>query len=187
MKLKKLICGLVLALAANTSNAHETPDNRLTLVQRESNHITMTFFIDYIHALHDALSPKSSEQTFILTYSSMAPETFQKELQRAQRKFETDTKIMLESNKPATISNWVWPDAKRIQSLLQERAMQALVAPSAHSHAVPIEIRADVKTDVAMDAINLQLPEEFQPVTVVSYRPKQVSLKAKSAPVLIKF
>ena len=187
MKIKVFFCGILFAFSASLSLAHELPDNRLTLVQRAPNHITMTFYINYIDALHDTLSPQSSEQAFVLTYSSMAPEAFQKELQRAQFKFETGTKIMLESNKPVAISNWVWPDAQRIQSLLQERAMQALVAPGAHNHAVPIELRAEIKTDVTMDAIKLQLPEEFQPVTVVSYRPKQVSLNAKSAPVLIKF
>lgn len=187
MKTQQILCAAVFWCSTTNCLAHELPDNRLTLVMRESHHVTMTFYINYIDALHDALSPKSSEQEFMLAYSTMTPQAFQKELQRAQAQFQTATKITLRSGKEATISNWAWPDAARVQAQLQERVVQALVAPTAHIHTAPSEVRAEIKSNNAMDAIKLHLPEEFQPVTVVSYRPSQIMIKPKAPALWIKF
>jgi hypothetical protein len=187
MKSKKLLCAFALWFCATHSFAHELPENRLTLVMREANHITMTFYIDYLDALHSALSPKTSEQEFMLHYSTMALPAFQKELESAHAKFAASTKINLSAGKKVTISNWLWPRAARIQTLLQEKVMQALVAPTAHAHPAPIEVRAEIRTSVDIDSLKLQLPEEFQSVTVVSYRPSQVVMKPKTPAPWIKF
>jgi hypothetical protein len=187
MKSKKILCAFALWFCAANSFAHELPENRLTLIMREANHITMTFYIDYIDALHNMLSPNASEQDFLLHYSTMALPALQKELQRAQAKFEAGTKINLDAGKVAPISNWLWPATERVQTLLQEKVMQALVDPAAHTHATSVEVRAEIKTNANIDALQLQLPAEFQPVTVVSYRPSQVVIKAKTPAPWIKF
>jgi hypothetical protein len=187
MKFKQLSGAIIVWCCAGHALAHELPENRLTLVMRESNHVSMTFYIDYIAALHAALSPKTTEQEFVLVYASMTPQAFRKELQRAQATLQAHTKVTLSADKVATISNWAWPDATAVQSQLQEIVMQTLVAPKDHSHTPTFEVRADVKANQALDAIKLQLPEELQAVTVVSYRPSQVVIKPTAKAPWIKF
>lgn len=48
-----LACALTTAAAA-----HELPANRVTLVLRDDNHLSLTCFIDYTTALHRALVPQ---------------------------------------------------------------------------------------------------------------------------------
>ena len=76
-----------------------------------------------------------------------------------------------------------------MQNLLQQRAMQAVVAPTDHAHAVPTEIRAEAKSSNAADftSVTLKLPAQFQQVLVVSYQPKQVWLKPHTLSPAISF
>jgi hypothetical protein len=118
-------------------------------------------------------------QEFVLMYAAMKLPELKTQLLEAQRQLQTHTTLTLQSGKSATFTQWVWPEAAMVQNLLQQRAMQTVVAPTDHSHVVPTEIRAEVKSANAADfsSVNLQLPVQFQQVLVVSYQPKQVWLK----------
>ena len=181
------IGSLLLMLLACGCLAHELPDNRLTLVLRDDNHLSLGFYIHYADALHRALSPRTSFQEFTLVYSSLAAADFEKEMQRAQMKFRLGTRVVLASGAALTIANWQWPAPATVQRSLQERAMASVVAPSAHSHDAPTEIRAEVVSAAAISAVSVLLPDEFQNVLVVSYRPAEVWIQPKQPSPVIKF
>ncbi len=170
---KRFLAGLLLCLLTGGVVAHELQANRLTLVLRERNHLSMTFFIDYTNALHRALAPQRTFQEFVLSYSAMPAPDFEKEVQRAQSRFQSATRLSLSSGQELRIDHWSWPDPVRVQASLQERAMQMMVAPEDHPHESPEEISAEVTARQSIEGLSVRLPEEFQQVLVVSYRPTQ--------------
>jgi hypothetical protein len=185
--IRRIAGGLLLSLLIAPALAHEQPANRLTIVLREPNHASMTFFINYADALHRALAPGRTFQEFALQYSAMNPQSFQKELLRAQARLEKGTHLVLPGGKEATISRWDWPDAAHVQAALQELVMRAVVAPGEHAHEGPIEVHADATSPQAIVSMSLRLPEELHPVLVVSYRPSQVWIEPKAPAATIRF
>jgi hypothetical protein len=188
--MKIIISALVMLWALSTSAlAHELESSRATLVLRDQTHLSITFFVDYLSVVHQVLAPQRSAQDFVLMYSAMKPQEFQAQLADVQRKLASSTSLLLASGKPAVLSRWVWPEAIAVQSLLQQRAMQAVVAPGEHTHTVQMEIRTEAKLGGARDfsAVTLQLPPQFQQVLVVSYQPKQVWVKPGLPSPVIRF
>lgn len=178
--MKTTISSLLLLWALATSAvAHELSSNRATLVLRDRQHLSLTFFVDYTDVLHQVLAPKRSMQEFVLTYSAMKPQEFQTQLLAAQRKLQSGTGLAFANGETAALTRWVWPQAAVVQNLLQQRAMQSVVAPADHSHAVQTEIRTETHAANPDDftSVTLRLPPEFQQVLIVSYQPKQVYVK----------
>lgn len=189
-KTLKIIASACLLWALVTSaGAHELQANRATLVLRDEQHLTLSFFVDYIGVLHKVLAPQQSFEAFVLLYSAMKPQVFQTQLLNAQRKLQASTAVLFQGGKAATLTQWVWPDAAAVHQLLQQRAMQAVIAPADHSHVAQTEIRVETRADNQGDfsAITLQLPTEFQDVLVVSYQPKQVWASPGNSPPMITF
>lgn len=177
-----------------TSNAvaHELESNRATLVLRDRQHLTLTFFVDYARVLHQVLAPQRPLNDFVMTYSAMKPQEFQSQLQEAQRMLQSGITVTLHNGKTAALTQWAWPQAKAVQAALQQRTMQAVVAPADHAHAATMEIQAQASSSSSASSsdfttITLQLPPQFQQVLVVSYQPKQVWVKPGGPPAAIAF
>jgi hypothetical protein len=188
MKIRISICALLWAMVHNAA-AHELQDNRATLVLRDRQHLSLTLFVDYPKVLHQVLAPKIPLQEFVMLHSAMKPQEFQAQLLVAQHKLQASTSVLLGNGKTAALAQWVWPSADSVHKLLQQRAMQAIVAPSDHAHVVPMEIRAEAKSNHTSDfsTLTLQLPSALQQVLVVSYQPKQVWLKPNAPSPVISF
>ena len=132
---------LIPALLLWPAAAHELQENRATLVLRDKTHIAVTMCIAYGDALHLALMPQRPLASFLVIYSAMKPEDLRKQLLRAQEKFQSSTRLYLSPGpgREIPITNWIWPDAKQVQALLQQRIMAAVADPNGHSHEQPIE------------------------------------------------
>jgi hypothetical protein len=150
-------------------------------------HLSVTIFIAYTEALHLALAPQRPYAAFLVVYSSMKTEDLQKELQKVQARFQSATKLHLSPGGKAAPTNWVWPDAKQVQALLQQRVMQAMVDPNGHSHEAPLEVHADVNASQEIKSVRIQSPDEFLKVLVVAFRPNQLWVERKSLSPEIKF
>ncbi len=153
---------------------HELTDNRATLVLRDQTHLSVTMYIDFTSALHRALAPQHSETEFVLTYSAMPPVRFRDALHKAQARFVINTRVQQSPGDTVVLSNWTWPDATAVQAMLQQHAMQTVVAPLDHAHAQPMEIHADAIAAQPIRAVTIRFPSEFARVLVVSYKPNQV-------------
>ena len=187
MNIKKF--ALALMLLVPYAAAHELQENRATLVLRDKTHISVTLYIAYSDALYQALMPQRPFAAFLLIYSAMKPEDLEKELRRAQSKFQSATRMYLSPGpgREITITNWVWPDVKQVQTMLQQRIMAAMVDPKGHAHDSPIEIRADANAPHEIVSVTVKFPEEFRKVLVVSYRPNQLWVDSQSLSPEIKF
>jgi hypothetical protein len=181
----RAILPLVLLPAAHLA-AHELPDNRANIVLRDRNHLSVTLYLSYPEALHRALLPQRPFAAFLVIYSGMKAEDLQRELVRAQRRFQSATRVYL-PEKEAPLVNWVWPDAKAVQSMLQQRVMQAMVDPNVHAHEPPVEIRADVTAAREIESVRIRFPEEWQKVLVVWFRPSQQWVEGSSLSPPMKF
>ena len=183
----KFLAALLLAAALRPVAAHELQDNRATLVLRDNTHLAVTLYLAYADALHMALAPQRPIAEFLMAYSAMNPDQLQKELLRAQAKFQAATKLYLATGTELAVTNWQWPNARQVQAMMQQRIMQAMVDPGGHAHDEPLEIHADANATEEITAIRAQFPEEFQKVLVVSYRPTQVWVEPKLWSPPIKF
>jgi hypothetical protein len=135
--------------------------------------VSLTLYIGYTEALHRALAPESPLAEFVLVYSALAPADFEEQLKRAQARFQAGTRLVLESGAEVRLSNWAWPEAKDVQTLLRKRAMRSLVDSGGHAHEAPVEIRADAVAGEGINAVRVQFPAEYQKVLVVAFRPSQ--------------
>ena len=178
---------ILAATFAAATSAHEIQDNRATLVLRDQTHISVTLYLAYGDALHMALAPQRPMGEFLMVYSAMRPEQLAKELLRAQTRFQSATRLYLAKGKELWLTNWVFPDAKQVQAMLQQRIMQAMVDPAGHAHDEPLEIHADANSPEPVTSIRIQFPEEFQKVLVVAYRPSQLWVEPKSWSPAIQF
>jgi hypothetical protein len=175
--MKQWIAAAVLGMAAFTGHAHEMEANRATMVLREGGHLSLTLYLDYAAALHQALAPGRPFEEFMLTHATMPAAQFQQALDGAHRKFEQGTRATLKAGQPLAFRGWQWPAAAQVQQKLRERAMLMVRAQGAHSHEAPLEVRAELAAGQDFHALNVQFPAEFRDVLVVSYRPAQVWVK----------
>lgn len=178
---------LLLLLAATFASAHELQANRATLVLREQRHLTLTLYLDYASALHQALSPEVGFPEFIAVQAAMTPEEFRAELDRAQAKFESGTRLALANGEALALAHWTWPDASALQASMQQRAMQLIVAPEEHAHVESVEIHAEATATVAIDTLSLSLPPEFGQVLVVWFSPQQRWVQQDAEAVQLRF
>lgn len=181
------LCVLAAISAADLAVAHELQDNRATLVLRDETHISVTIYLGYGAALHMALAPQRPMAAFLVAYSALKPELLQEELLHAQANFQAATRLYHASGKEVALTNWIFPDARKVQAMLQQWIMQAMVDPAGHAHEEPLEIHADANSQEPFAAVRIQFPEEFQKVLVVADRPSQVWVEPKSWSPAIKF
>ena len=188
MKIYFLLLVLVSSLQINVQ-AHELQASRATLVLRDSQHLAITFYVDYPAVLHQAIAPHMLFHEFALQHSAMLQPTFAAQLVAAQRKLQAGTRLVLRSGKPAPLELWAWPDATATQKALQQRAIAAVVGAKEHLHAPPAEIRAEAQSNKSGDfaTVTLQLPAEFKQTLVVSYQPKQAWVEPGKALAGIRF
>jgi hypothetical protein len=175
MRTKHFLLGGVLLLPLLLrANAHELLANRATLVLRDDTHVSITLYLAYADALHAALAPRQTTAEFLTMYSAMNSQSLEKELTRAQAQFQAGTKLYLPSGQPITITNWLWPDPRQVQAMIQQRIMQAMVDPAGHAHDEPLEVHADANAAQKIVGLRVQFPPQFQKVLLVWYRPAQV-------------
>lgn len=178
--MKKWIAAAVLGVAGlaglGPCHAHEMEANRATLVLRDGGHLSLTLYLDYAAALHQALAPSRPFEEFMLTHATMPAAQFQQALDGAHRKFEQGTRAALKGQ-PLAFRGWQWPAAAQVQQKLRERAMLMVRAQGSHSHEAPLEVRAELAAGEDFHTLKMQFPAEFRDVLVVSYRPAQVWVK----------
>ncbi len=132
--------------------------------------------------------PQREYGAFLLVYSAMKPEDLKIELLRAQAKFEAGIRITPKSPGPLVTlkaAGWNWPDIKKVQTMLQQQVMQAMV--DGHVHDTPTEIHADLVSAREIVSVTVRFPEEFQKVLLVTYRPHEVWVDTGAPSAEVKF
>ena len=166
---------VLLAIAAcGSAGAHELQENRATLVQREANFVTMTLYVDLPAVLHHELSPQRSFAEFAVAHANMPPDAFKAALMRVTTRMQSETQATTTKGRTLAFAHWAWPDAPRVQEALRDRLMEIVVAPGDPTHTAPLDVRAELHSDLPITALRVRFAPVLGRVMVVSYRPKQV-------------
>ena len=82
--MKQYLAGLMLLVTLQgAACAHDLVSNRLSLVQREANHVSLTLVIDYVQAMQAVAAPKASLKEFVIACAGMADGPLQRTLGQA--------------------------------------------------------------------------------------------------------
>ncbi len=191
MRLLKTILTLAFSVClAASAPAHELEADRLTLVLRQPQHLSLRFHLDALALLHRALAPQQNAAEFTLQLSALPPAEFQTLWRRAQARVEQGVLLSSKADQakpwqPAT--QWQWPAATQVQALAQQRTMQAVVAPQEHAHTESLEVQAEWLSPAPVGTLQLKLPSELARLLVVHYQPQQRWLAGGAAPATFRF
>jgi hypothetical protein len=167
-------------LGCGAASSHELAENRATLVLRDQHHLALTLYVRYTESLHRALAPGKSYQEFLLAHAAMSPTEFERQLARGQTALTAGTAVLINGD-AAPIEGWSWPAPARVQALLRQQVMEAMVGNGAHIHEPVLEVRADIRHAKAIRNASVRFAPEFGKVMLVAYRPTQVLLDERQA------
>lgn len=170
------------------ARAHELPGNRLTVVRRDDLHLSLTLFLDDApQALQLILEPGRPLREFVLAHAALTPAQLQGPLRLAGRRLAEGTRVSTLAGQAWQFTGWEWPAAEQVSRVLQQRAMQAVVAPGEHAHDGALELRAQARTDRAGASVSVTLPRSLGRVLVVAYRPSQAWVEPGAASPALRF
>ena len=186
--MKQTVAGLMLMLALQgAACAHDMVSHRLSLVQRETNHVTMTLVIDYVQAMQAVAAPKASLKEFVIACAGMADGPLQRTLGQAQLNIEQGIVLRDTQNRLLRVTALHWPSLADARKLLQQAAMASIAMGSDKPEPAALELQADVTSAQAIDGIQIQLPPALADLTVVSYKPVQTRIDALSHKATVRF
>lgn len=170
-----------------TADAHDVVTNRLLLVQREANHVSLTLVIDYAQAMQAIAAPKASLKQFVIACSGMSDGALQRTLGQAQLTLEQGMVLRDRQHRTLHVSALHWPALTQARQLLQEAAMATIALASDKPEPVALELLADVTSAQAIDGIEIQLPSALADVTIVSYKPIQTHVDGLTHKASVRF
>lgn len=186
--LKRLLCRTVAATAlacAGTAMAHELPDDRLTVIQRDNTHFQLQFLVDGPGLVHRFLGASRPRQEVLAALVAQGPDETARVWGRLQLTLQQGVRLQ-RGGQPLRLEAWRWPSGAEVHARLQQWVMQQAVARAGHVHEEPWVWGAQAVAS-AEGAVELQLPAPLQQVMVVSYRPRQQWVNAEQPAVTLSF
>lgn len=170
---------LLLALPLCASG-HDAVVNRLTLVQREANHVSMTLVIDYVSTLNTAAAPAASYKEFVIACSGMADAQLQRTLAQAHATLEKGIVLHDAQQRPVRVTPLRWPSLAEARKLLQQAAMATVALGTDKAEHTPLELTADIVSGQRIESLDVQLPAALADMLVISYKPVQTPVDPRS-------
>jgi hypothetical protein len=151
--------------------AHEINSNKLTLIMREKNHISLVFQINLIKAMNQVIAPQTGNGDFVLGLSGADPKIFQKAYDKTKTKIFNGIQITTKDQSKLVVKDWKWPDAKTIQNQFQSQIMEIMTGTHDHTKEPLVEINAELVSKLDLSEIKIQVLPEIQPILFISYKP----------------
>ncbi len=169
----RTIIALIACLLVANSNllAHDINSNKLTMIMREKNHISLVFNINFIKVMNQVIAPQTGSGDFVLGLSGADPKIFQKAYDKTKTKVYNGIQITTKDQTKLIIKEWKWPDAKTIQNQFQTQIMEIMTGSHDHTKEPMIEINAELVSKLDMSEIKIQVIPEMQPILFISYKP----------------
>lgn len=166
-----LIC--FLGFAGIVAMTHELPDDRVTIVQREPTHLSITFYVDEVGLLQRIMAPKSSRAEFLLACAAMPQDALERRLVTARESFTAQLALRSGAGKSLMLTKGHWPALSDTRKRLTDSAMATIATGSDHEHSAPIEIGFDAIGDAPIETVTFVTPVSLPELVVVSYKPLQ--------------
>ncbi|MBH9553854.1 hypothetical protein [Inhella gelatinilytica] len=180
---------LIVGLGSSAAQAHEMEADRLTLVRRHPQQVSLRFHMDLVSLMHRSLAPQLSDAEFLVQTAALDAAAFRTQFERLQLRIQSSTQLAPAQGAWQAPTQWQWPTPSRVQTLIQQRAMQSVVAPHDHAHGQTLEVSAEWLSKAPTAAVQLRLPPELPRVLVVHYEPQQRWVRSAPAekPPLFRF
>jgi len=183
----KTLAALLLMALPITAGAHDVVANRLTLVQRDANHVSMTLVIDYVTTLKAVAAPAASYKEFVIACSGMADAQLQRTLSQAHATLEKSIVLQDAQHRTLRVTPLRWPSLTEARKLLQQSAMAAIALGTDKPEPTTLELTADIVSSQRIQSLDVQLPAALADVLVVSYKPVQTAIDPQSRKARITF
>lgn len=170
----RALLAALLMLWSCAGQAHDVVANRLLLVQREANHVSMTLVIDYVTTLRAVAAPKASHTEFVVACAGMGDVALQRTLSQAQATLERGIVLRDAQQQPLRITPLHWPSLAQARQLLQQAAMAAVALRTDTPEPTTLELQADAIARGPINRLDVQLPPALANVVIVSYKPTQI-------------
>ena len=173
-------------LIGKNVDSHEINSNKISLIMREKNHISMILNLNLLKAMNQVVSPQTKYGDFVLSFSNIDPKTFQREYEKTKYKIISGITIYSKDQTKLNIKEWKWPDPKVVQSQFQVYVMELVTGSHDHNKDPISEITAEIIEKKEQTNIQIQVLKEIQPVLFISYRPS-TSWSIENKPTSIDF
>lgn len=183
--MRRLLVALLLWPCA--SPAHDVVANRLVLVQREANHVSMTLVIDYVKTLRAVVAPAASHTEFVVACAGMGDAALQRTLSQAQATLERGIVLRDAQQRALRITPLHWPSLAEARKLLQQAAMAAIALRTDTPEPSTLELQADAVASGPINSLDVQLPQALSDLIVVSYKPQQTRPNPYTRRVRVRF
>lgn len=186
--MRRLLQGALLATALGLSGAslaHELPDDRLTVIQRDGTHYQLQFLVDGPGLVHRFLGGTRPRLEVLAALVAQGPEETSRVWGRLQLALQQGVRLQ-RGGQPLRLEAWRWPSGAEVHACLQQWVMQQTVGRTGHVHEEPWAWSAQAVA-TGEGAVELQLPTPLQQVMVVSYRPRQQWVSAEQPAVPLSF
>ncbi len=105
--------------------------------------------------------------------AAMSNEDFHAQWIKIQDTVQTGIEIQSTTGRSLRMNVWHWPDEGSVQKHFRELTMQSVIAPDAHRHETPFEIRFQVQSPMPVSAVTLKVAQALRPITLVATQPRQ--------------
>jgi len=180
-------CCLTVLCTMSLANAHEVASNRLSLVQRESSHISATFYVSPQDFFKPVLGVQITAPTIYIHLASLGDDAFLDLFTKAQNFYQQNINFKLNKDKMAQRGDWQFASWQSVRQQIQLDLAQQLVNPNAHAHTEPVQFSVQLTGNSELSVVQPKLPPHWGKVLVIASKPRQRWIDSTESSQWIKF
>jgi hypothetical protein len=177
----------MLALAP-PGHAHESPEAKLQLTQREDGALQVQWVVDPGELYQRAVAPELSRMQALARFPAQPPAAQRQALLAMREALEAGTVLAAERGTRIAV-RWRWPAEGDLVASLRRAAMAAVLqadgAIGPHEHAEPLVVVGHARLDPGARRLAVEVPAAVGPAIVVHVRPRQQALRDRRAVVVL--
>lgn len=171
---KSYIIILVVLLLQSRIYSHDINSNKISLIMREKNHVSLIMNLNLLKVMNQILSPQTKYGDFIITFSNMDSKNFHREYEKTKTKIISGIIITSREQGRLSFRDWKWPDLKVVQNQFQVYVMELVTGSHDHNKEPIVEITAEIIDKSDKTKIQIQVLKEIHPILLISYKPTTI-------------
>jgi hypothetical protein len=166
------VCVICLG-TATMANAHEVASTRINLVQRDSSHVSATFYVSPQNFFEPVVDAHIATPTMYVHLASLDDDAFAVLYTNAQTLYKNKISFKLTKSKPTQLSDWQFASWQSVKRQIQLDLAKQLVNSNAHAHMEPVQFSAQLTGNSELSVVQPKLPLHWGKVLVVTSKPQQ--------------
>lgn len=174
----KIYLFLFIFLFISKVSAHELSENRVNISVRDNNFLVINLYMNITDVLIGMQGHELSQVQMLSYMSSIGDDEFESNIKRLTLTIQDHFFITSKGQK--ILINWKWDDFSNLRSHFKSMLMDSLSISefnkSAHIHEPQILLKGFATFIEPIDNVQIKVPTEFFPMTVVFSRVSQKTL-----------